>query len=78
MTRDQIVAAVESGLPFTIHTADGKEYPVPHRDYIFVPPKAAHVFVHFDDGRFVVLPMLTMTGLESRALEQDAGAAKKS
>ena len=65
-------------MPFTIRMADGKEYPVPHRDYILVPPRAAHVIVHFDDGRFVVLPMLTMTGLESRAVESDTGIVKRS
>ena len=64
-------------MPFTIHMADGKEYPVPHRDYIFIPPKAAHLFVHFDDGRFVVLPMLTMTGLEAQISESEIGTTGK-
>jgi hypothetical protein len=49
--------------------ADGKEYPVPHRDYISLPPKASCVIVYDDVGRFTVLPLLTMTGLESTTAE---------
>lgn len=45
--------------------ADGKEYPVPHRDYISIPPRGLYVIVYDDQGRFTVLPLLTMTGLES-------------
>ncbi len=43
--------------------ADGKEYRVPHRDYIFLPPKTAFVVVSDDAGHVFVLPLLTMTGL---------------
>ncbi len=72
MSREQIESAVESGAPFTIKMADGKSYEVPHQDYISIPPKKAFVIVHEDDGHFHVLPMLTMTGLTSQAV--DAGA----
>ena len=57
------------GLPSTLRMADGKEYPVPHRDYISLPPKASCVIVYDDVGRFTVLPLLTMTGLESTTAE---------
>ncbi len=66
MTRTQIESAVASGIPFTLRMADGKEYPVPHRDHISLPPNASYVIVYDDEGRFTVLPLLTMTGLESR------------
>jgi len=62
MSRGQIEAAVERNLPFTLHMADGKEYRVPHRDYIFLPPRAAFVVVSDDQGHVFVLPLLTMTG----------------
>jgi hypothetical protein len=66
MTRDTIETAVREGIPFVINMADGNEYPVPHRDYIVLPPRAAYVIV-FDkkskDDSFDVLPLLTMTGL---------------
>jgi len=42
---------------------------VPHSDYISPPPKASYVIVYDDSGHFTVLPLLTMTGLESKASE---------
>jgi hypothetical protein len=69
MTRERIESAVARGLPFILRMADGKEYPVPHRDSISLPPKASCVIVYDDAGRFTVLPLLTMTGLESTTAE---------
>ena len=69
MTRKQIESAIEIGVPFTLRMADGKEYTVPHPDYIWLPPNASYVIVHEDDGHFTVLPLLTMTGLRSKAPE---------
>ncbi len=65
MTRSLLVAAIERNEPFSIRMADGKEYPVPHRDYIFLPPKSAgsYAVVVDDDGHAWYLPLLTMTGL---------------
>jgi hypothetical protein len=54
--------------------ADGREYSVPHPDHIWLPPNASYAIVHEDDGHFTVLPLLTMTGLRSKAL---AGGKKK-
>jgi len=45
--------------------ADGREYSVPHRDYISLPPRGSYVIVYDNNGRFTVLPLLTMTGLQS-------------
>jgi hypothetical protein len=74
MNRSQIEAAVERNLPFALHMADGKVYAVPHRDYIFLPPKAAFVVVSDDQGHVFVLPLLTMTGL---SYDSEAADAKK-
>ena len=63
MNRSQIEAAVERNLPFTFHMADGKEYRVPHCDYVSLLPKAAFVVVSDDAGHVYVLPLLTRTGL---------------
>ena len=66
MTRSQIEKAIERNLPFVLKMADGNAYPVPHRDYIALPPKSAYVVVFDaeDEGEsFDVLPLLTMTGL---------------
>ncbi len=65
MTRKEIESAVASGIPFRLRMADGKEYPVPHPDYISLPPNASYVIVYDYEGRFTVLPLLTMAGLES-------------
>jgi hypothetical protein len=70
MTREQVESAAASGIPFTLRMADGKEYPVPHRDYISIPPRGAYVIVYDDHGRFNVLPLLTMTGLESKVADK--------
>ncbi len=63
MNRSQIEAALERNLPFTLLMADGREYPVPHRDYIGLPPHGAFVVVFDDREHVYVLPLLTMTGL---------------
>ncbi len=77
MTRKQIESAIESGMPFTLRMADGKEYVVPHADFIWLPPNASYVIVHENDGHFTVLPLLTMTGLRSKAPER-SGKSKQS
>ena len=73
VTRQQVESAVASGKPFTLRMADDKEYPVPHRDYISLPPKASYVIVYDDQGHFTVLPLLTMTGLESKVVGDKKG-----
>lgn len=65
MTREQVESAIAAGVPFTIRMADGREYRVPHRDYISFPPKGSSVIVYDDQGRYTILPLLTATGLES-------------
>jgi hypothetical protein len=71
VNRQQIESAIASGIPFTLRMADGKEYTVPHRDYIWLPPNASYAIVHEDDGHFRVLPLLTMTGLRSKGVDTE-------
>jgi len=54
--------------------ADGKEYRVPHRDYISIPPRGAFVVVFDDREHVYVLPLLTMTGL---AYQSEAPKTKR-
>jgi len=75
MTRQQVESAVASRIPFSLFMANGREYRVPHPDYISLPPKAAYVIVYDDEGHFTVLPLLTMTGLQSTIT--DASAKEK-
>jgi hypothetical protein len=72
VTRKQIEFAVFSGIPFTLRMADGKEYFVPHPDHISLPPNASYVIVYDNAGGFTVLPLLKMTGLESKLSETDS------
>ncbi|HZR19515.1 MAG TPA: hypothetical protein VFE51_19665 [Verrucomicrobiae bacterium] len=72
MTREQVESAAAIGVPFTLRMADGKEYAVPRRNYISIPPRGLYVIVYDDRGRFTVLPLLTMTGLQSSV--PDSGA----
>jgi hypothetical protein len=63
MNRSQTEAALERKMPFTLLMADGKEYHVPHRDYISLPPSGAFVVVYDDKEHVFALSLLTMTGL---------------
>lgn len=74
MNRSQIEAAVESGRPFSLRMADGREYHVPHSDYISIPPKGAFVIVFDDQEHAYYLPLLTMTGLYYKAADQQTSA----
>ena len=52
--------------PFVVHLADGREIPVPHRDFIWQPPGGARTFVvaHQDDDTFEIIDLLLVTTLE--------------
>ncbi|MBE7499711.1 MAG: hypothetical protein HS113_05265 [Verrucomicrobiales bacterium] len=72
----QIESAIHSGVPFTLRMADGREYHVPHPDYISLSPKGTFVTVYDDEERFFVLPLLTMTGLASTVAKQEDTAGR--
>jgi hypothetical protein len=72
VSRDQIIAAIESNLPFGIRMADGREYLVPHKDYISLPPKGAFVIVYGYQGGAYMLPLLMITGLIAKADQPNA------
>jgi hypothetical protein len=50
-------------VPFAVRTADGREYPVPTIDHIYVPPAGGRVVISDDEGVVVVLPALLISGL---------------
>jgi hypothetical protein len=50
-------------VPFSIRTADGREYPVPTIDHIYLPPKGGRVIISDDEGAVAVLPGLMISGL---------------
>ena len=50
-------------VPFSVRTSDGREYPVPTIDHIYLPPSGGRVVISDDQGVVVVLPGLMITGL---------------
>jgi len=64
VNRSQIDNAMNSGRPFTIRTADGREFLVPTREHIIISPKGTFVQVIDDDERINSIPLLTMTSVE--------------
>jgi hypothetical protein len=54
-------------VPFAVRTADGREYPVPTVDHIYLPPTGGRVVISDNDGIVVVLPGLYISGLVSGA-----------
>ena len=49
--------------PFRIRMADGREYPVPTIDHIYLPPGASRVIVADDEGLVALLPALFVSGI---------------
>ena len=73
MSRNEILKALERNRPFVLRTADGREYAVPHRDFLALAPNASYVVVFDEAGKnFDVLPLLTMTGLRQAGQESAA------
>lgn len=50
-------------VPFAVRTADGREYPVPTIDHIYLPPGSGRVVISDDEGITVALPALLISGL---------------
>jgi hypothetical protein len=49
--------------PFSIRMSDGRTYPVPTVDHIYIPPRAAKAVVSDDEGVVAILSALHMTGV---------------
>jgi hypothetical protein len=64
MNRSQIEDALNTGRPFTIRTADGREFFVRTRDHITISPKGTFVQVFDDEERVHSIPLITMTSVQ--------------
>lgn len=53
-------------LPFTVHVADGRSFPVPHPDHILVTAKGL-VVIEDDVGLVDVLPILLVSGISAQS-----------
>jgi hypothetical protein len=61
MTRDNVIRAIEEGIPFVIRMADGREYEVRDKYQIAVGKTTA--VVTDTEGLPSLLPLLTVTGI---------------
>lgn len=52
--------------PFSIRTADGRSYPVPHPECVAIPPRAERTFIVFapDSERHAVVDLLLVAALD--------------
>ncbi len=71
MTKENLHEAIETNQPFIITMADGKEYDVPHRDFISFTRKGTAAIVSGEKERIFVLPLITMTGINRAAVSSD-------
>ena len=72
MVVEFVERAIESNRPFTIETAEGDTYEVPHRDFISFSAKKTTVIVSFErNGKEDVayIPLLTISSIESEGTE---------
>ena len=49
--------------PFRFHLADGREIPVPHRDFMYITPPGRTVIVSDDDGAINIIDLLLVTDI---------------
>jgi hypothetical protein len=66
MTAEQLRAMRESNpfRPFTIHLADGRTLPVPHRDIVSQSPGGRTIIVYQPNEAFSVVDLYLVTELE--------------
>lgn len=71
--------AIESNRPFTIRTAGGDVYRVPHRDFISFSARKTTVIVSFEgEGReeMADIPLLTISSIETEVAETNPSGDK--
>ncbi len=50
--------------PFTVHMADGRNFHVPHPDFLSMSPTGRTVIVYQQDDEFSILDLLLMTEIQ--------------
>ena len=66
MTPDDIRAlvTVRPFSPFIIHLADGRSFPIHHRDYLLIPPeRSAIIFVFHKGGKWDIVYLKQITSI---------------
>lgn len=72
MTAEQLGAMRDANpfRPFTIHLADGRTLPVPHRDFVSQSPSGRTIIVYQADDAFSIVDLYLVTELEVQAQQQ--------
>jgi hypothetical protein len=69
MTHAELKAQIEDSIPFRLHVADGRTLDIPHRDFIFLPPRSTGALVALpsdeneDETVSHVIPLLMISGV---------------
>jgi hypothetical protein len=79
MNIEQIKAAsrAEPFRPFVLHLADGRELPVPHREFLYLFPSGRTVLVAQPDESFNIVDSLLVTDLEFKSAPTANGKGRR-
>ncbi len=50
--------------PFTVHMADGRQFSVPHPDFLSMSPSGRTIIIYEDNEDFSILDLSLMTDIE--------------
>ncbi len=64
--------------PFTLHLADGRQIPVPQRDFLSHSPSGRTVIVYGEGESFDVIDLLLVTSLKVEEASNGSGRRRKS
>jgi hypothetical protein len=62
---------------FVIHLADGREFPVHHREFMMAAPSGRTIYVTQPDDTFNIIDLLLVTDLELKRGRNGAGKRRK-
>jgi hypothetical protein len=79
MNVEQIKAAskAEPFRPFALHLADGREIPVPHREFLYLFPSGRTIIVAQPDESFNIVDTLPVTDLEFKSASTGNGKRRR-
>ena len=64
MNCQELQSAIESGQPFIVRTVDGKEHPVPQRDYIGLSPNKKVAVIFKNSGGFCIVDVDSIVSVQ--------------
>jgi len=67
MTIQQLRAAQKTApfRPFTVHMADGRDFHVPHPDFLSMSPTGRTVIIYQENDEFSILDLPLMTEIQT-------------